>query len=265
MNEDYVYFNWDMNNFAAPLMSSGLYYWSDLATSDSSHVDCTSLYGFEARDFISVNCYGDGSNRYFNLEAASGNAPQATVPYYVATGIPASVSGGTITFTGSFIASRWPTGEIIETGQCNGGNGIDLAQFTVTSAGSTAITANAGSASGTATGCTIAPWNWLQEVYTSAAGNIPVSGSVSGSTVSFSGRFTCSQWPVGTPFSISNASGGTTIISEPLSSHIVQFFDHHSIEYRRDLQRPIVHTNQRDSIRFDDGRNTHGPTCCDYL
>ena len=209
MNEDSAYFDWDMNNFAAPLMSSGLYYWSDLATTDSAHVDCTSLYGFEARDFISVNCYGDGSNRYFNLEAASGNAPQATVPYYVATGIPASVSGGTITFTGSFIASQWPTGEIIETGQCNGGNGIDLTQFTVTSASSTAITANAGSASGTATGCTIAPWNWMQEVYTSAAGNIPVSGSVSGSTVSFSGRFTCSQWPVGTPFSISNASGGT--------------------------------------------------------
>jgi len=226
---DQAVYYWGYNNLA--VVAGGQWYMQTFPPTDVTAVDCNALYGSQAHDFSSNNCYGDGTRRTLNLEAGSGNAPQAKISDYKATSVSASVSSGTITFTGTFTASQWPTSAVIVPSGCTGGSGINLVQFTILTSSSTTITANAGSASGSATGCQLNQWTWQQQIFTSIAGyDATVSGTVAGSTVTFTfsftgvtgvsasvgsglaaftGTFTASQWATNTLFTVSGCSGGS--------------------------------------------------------
>lgn len=189
MGQDVLFFNWAFNNFNAPLVSSGFWYWSDRAVGDSAdeNLDCSSIYGVQAADFISVNCYIDGTTPYFNLEAGSGNASQSHVSYTASTwvwveqlftsvgnsaggsnSVTAAVSSGTATFTGTFTAAKYPIGTPFSVAACTGGTAYNGTLFTVVTASASTITALANGASGSATTCTLTGQH-VMNIYNSSA------------------------------------------------------------------------------------------------
>lgn len=212
LQQDNVYYSWGFPDL--PIVKAGGYFWSDYPPTDQSSLDCTDIYGQQAHDFESVNCYGNSGTRYFNEEAGFCSAAfncsptQPDIPYPVAASVSGTVSGGTVTFTGTFTAAQWPAGVIFMPSGCTGGSNYNFNQFTVVTSSSTQITAAAGTTAGTTTGCVVAPWVFIEQTY-STVGSTTTTGSVAGGIVTFTGTFTPSQWPVNLPIAATGCAGGT--------------------------------------------------------
>jgi hypothetical protein len=59
-------------------VTASVWWSSDLVATDTSLIDCFYIHG--QADFVGVGCYGNGTNRYFRLEAGSGS-PAMVIPY----------------------------------------------------------------------------------------------------------------------------------------------------------------------------------------
>ena len=166
-----------------PNVMQALKYNDNFAASDGNDDDCAGIHG--TTDFAAVNCYGTGATRYFRLETPEGNGGSVNLPGgstsgncpctletqyesggggITASSVSTSVAGSTVTWTGTFTPSQWPTGFGFSPASCSGGSNYNGQLFYVVSATGTTLTTsttgytNGGTgatASGSTSGCTL--------------------------------------------------------------------------------------------------------------